>query len=67
VLACELIAATRALRLQGRSPAPGGARRQAFDVASSALERTAADRPLDSDLSAADALLAGIAGSRLAR
>jgi histidine ammonia-lyase len=61
VLACELIAATRALRLQGRPPAPGGALREAFDLADSALEPAAADRPLDSDLSAADAVLPGIA------
>jgi histidine ammonia-lyase len=61
VLACELIAAIRALRLQGRPPAPGGALRRAFDLADSALERTAADRPLDSDLSAAQTVLPGIA------
>jgi histidine ammonia-lyase len=61
VLACELIAATRALRLQGRPPALGRALRRAFDLAGSALERTAADRPLDSDLSAAQTVLPGIA------
>jgi len=61
VLACELIAATRALRLQGRPPAPAGALRQAFDLADSALEPAAADRPLDGDLSAAQAVLPGIA------
>ncbi len=61
VLACELIAATRALRLRGRPPAPGGALRRAFDLADSALERTAADQPLDSDLTAAQAVLTGIA------
>jgi histidine ammonia-lyase len=60
VLACELISATRALRLQGG--VPGGALRQAFDLADSALERAAADRPLDGDLSAAEDLLPGIAG-----
>ena len=59
VLACELISASRALRLQAR--VPGGALRQAFDLADSALERAAADRPLDSDLSAAEAALPGIA------
>jgi len=32
-----------------------------FDLADSALERAAADRPLDSDLSAAEAALPGIA------
>jgi histidine ammonia-lyase len=61
VLACELIAATRALRLEGRRPAPGGALCQAFDLADSALERTAADRPLDCDLRAAQAILPRIA------
>jgi histidine ammonia-lyase len=61
VLACELIAATRALRLRGRPPAPGGALRRAFDLADSALEQTAADQPLDSDLTAAQAALTGIA------
>jgi histidine ammonia-lyase len=59
VLACELISATRALRMQGR--VPGGALRRAFDLADSALERGAADRPLDSDLSAAETVLPGIA------
>ena len=59
VLACELISATRALRLQAR--VPGGALHQAFDLADSALEPAAADRPLDSDLSAAEAALLGIA------
>ena len=59
VLACELISATRALRLQGR--VPGGALRQAFDLADTALERATADRPLDSDLTAAEAVLPGIA------
>jgi histidine ammonia-lyase len=59
VLACELISATRALRLQGR--VPDGALRQAFSLADSALERGAADRPLDSDLTAAEDVLPGIA------
>ncbi len=59
VLACELISATRALRLHVRAPA--GALRQAFDLADAVLERAAADRPLDGDLSAAEAALPGIA------
>jgi histidine ammonia-lyase len=62
VLACELIAATRALRLQGRPPAPGGALHQVFDLADSALDRAAADRPLDGDLTAAETGLPGVAG-----
>src|SRR5262249_52501984 len=61
VLACELATATRALRLQGRAPGAGGALRQAYDLADAALERTAGDRPLDSDLSAAQGVLPGIA------
>jgi histidine ammonia-lyase len=63
VLACELIAATRALRMQDRPPALGGALRQAYDLADSALERTPADRPLDCDLSAAQGILPGIAAT----
>ncbi len=59
VLACELISATRALRLQAR--VLGGVLRQAFDLAGFALERAAADRPLDGDLGAAEAALLGIA------
>ena len=59
VLACELISATRALRLQAR--VPGGALGGAFGLADSALERATADRPLDSDLSAAEAVLPGVA------
>src|SRR5262249_61406298 len=43
------------------APAAGGALRQAYDLADAALERTAGDRPLDSDLSAAQGVLPGIA------
>ncbi len=60
VLACELIAATRALRLQARVPADGGGLRKAYDLADSALDRATADRPLDSDLAAADRVLAAL-------
>ena len=59
VLACELISATRALRQHGH--VPGGALRQAFGLADSVLDRAAADRPLDSDLTAAEGALPGIA------
>lgn len=59
VLACELIAATRALRLQARVPAAGGLR-AAYDLADAALERATADRPLDGDLAAAEGVLAGL-------
>jgi histidine ammonia-lyase len=61
VLACELIAATRALRMQGRGPAPGGGLRRAYDLADSALYRATTDRPLDEDLAAADGALASLA------
>jgi histidine ammonia-lyase len=60
VLACELIAATRALRLQAQVPAEGGLR-EAYDLADAALDRATADRPLDGDLAAADGVLAGLA------
>jgi histidine ammonia-lyase len=60
VLACELIAATRALRMQGRGPA-AGALRPAYDLADSVLERDTSDRPLDGDLAAAESVLAGLA------
>jgi histidine ammonia-lyase len=61
VLACELMAATRALRMQGRPPAPGGGLRQAYDLADAALDPGTADRPLDSDLVAAQGVLDGFA------
>jgi histidine ammonia-lyase len=61
VLACELIAAIRALRLQARAPAGRGGLRDAYDLADSALDRATADRPLDSDLAAADGVLAALA------
>ena len=56
VLGCELMAATRALRMQGRPPA-GGKLRHAYDLADSALEPGTADRPLDDDLVAAQEVL----------
>jgi histidine ammonia-lyase len=59
VLACELMAATRALRMQGRAPAGGGGLRIAYDLADSALDTDTADRPLDSDLLAAQGVLDG--------
>jgi histidine ammonia-lyase len=60
VLVCELIAATRALRLQAQVPAEGGLR-EAYDLADAALDLATADRPLDGDLAAADGVLAGLA------
>ena len=61
VLACELIAAIRALRLQDRAPVGGAGLREAYDLADAALERATADRPLDDDLAAADGVLAALA------
>jgi histidine ammonia-lyase len=61
VLACELIAAVRALRLRGIRP--GGARlAAAFDLAVGVLPASTADRPLDSDLGAAQSVLDRLAG-----
>jgi histidine ammonia-lyase len=60
VLACELVAAVRALRL--RDLRPGSAvLAQAYDVADAALPTSMADRPPDEDLAAAGQLLAGLA------
>jgi histidine ammonia-lyase len=56
VLACELVAAVRALRLRGREPA-AGVLRIAFEKATAALDARLADRPLDGDLTNAIALL----------
>ncbi|GAA1538799.1 aromatic amino acid ammonia-lyase [Actinomadura kijaniata] len=55
-LGCELVAAVRALRMQGRAPA-GGPLRAAYDVAAAVLDDRVEDRPLDADIAtAADAL-----------
>ena len=58
-LACELLGAVRALRMQGRAPAGGGLRR-AFALADVVLDPRTADRPLDADLSAAAEVLGEI-------
>ncbi len=59
VLGCEVIAATRALRMQDECR-PGGELRAAYDLADAALEPDTADRPLDSDLAAAEGVLEGL-------
>jgi histidine ammonia-lyase len=60
VLSCELVAAVRALRLRGTRPgAPSLA--AAFDLAAGVLPAGTADRPLDSDLAAAQDLLTRLA------
>jgi histidine ammonia-lyase len=61
VLACELAAAVRVLRMQGRAPAEDGPLRAAFDAADTVLDPRTADRPLDADLMAAEGLLDGYA------
>jgi histidine ammonia-lyase len=56
VLACELVAAIRALRLRGLRPAAPGLA-GAFDLACAALPAATADRALDGDLVAGEELL----------
>lgn len=55
-LACELVAAVRALRMQDRRPA-SPALRQAFQRADDVLEPETEDRPLGDDIQAASDLL----------
>ncbi|TDC84154.1 aromatic amino acid ammonia-lyase [Actinomadura sp. 7K507] len=59
-LGCELVAAVRALRMQGRAPS-GGPLRAACDMADAVLDPRVEDRPLDSDIAAAADLLPGLA------
>lgn len=60
VLACELVAATRALRLSANRPGrPSLA--AAFDLAAGVLPQGTADRALDTDLTAAQRLLPDLA------
>ena len=60
VLAGELVAAVRALRLHDLLPR-SAVLAQAFDLADAALPASMADRPPDEDLAAAGELLAGLA------
>ncbi|MGO9297000.1 MAG: aromatic amino acid ammonia-lyase [Streptosporangiaceae bacterium] len=60
VLACELIAAVRALRLRGLTPA-GPPLAAAFRLAGQVLPGDTADRPLDGDLTAAGQALPALA------
>jgi histidine ammonia-lyase len=59
VLACELVAAVRALRLHGTGPSPGPLR-DAYELAAGVLPSSTADRPLDEDLALAQELLPGL-------
>jgi histidine ammonia-lyase len=60
VLACELVAAIRGLRLRRLVPAPGPLR-DAYELAAPALDDRMADRPLDADINAAEGLLGALA------
>ena len=62
VLACELVAAVRAMRLRGERPA-GAALAQVFGQADRELPASVADRPVDDDLEIAEQLLAAFAGA----
>ncbi|MFI0355591.1 aromatic amino acid ammonia-lyase [Actinomadura sp. 9N407] len=59
-LGCELVAAVRALRMQGRLPT-SGALRAAYDLAAEALDPSVDDRPLDTDIAIAADQLPGLA------
>ncbi|NDU72872.1 aromatic amino acid lyase [Actinomadura sp. DSM 109109] len=59
-LGCELVAAARALRMQGRAPS-GGPLRSAWDMAGAVLDPRIEDRPLDTDIAAAADLLPNLA------
>ncbi|MBW8484402.1 aromatic amino acid ammonia-lyase [Actinomadura parmotrematis] len=59
-LGCELVAAVRALRMQGRAPA-GGPLRAAYDMATGVLDERVEDRPLDADIALAADLLPRLA------
>ena len=60
VLCCELVAAARALGMRGSAPAPGPLR-SGYDLAARTLDPRTEDRPLDSDVDAADRLLPALA------
>ncbi|MGW2779992.1 aromatic amino acid ammonia-lyase [Streptomyces populi] len=62
VLACELVAAVRALRLRGTPPAPGTPAGRAYLRAAAALDPDMRDRPLTDDVTVAAALLDEFAG-----
>jgi histidine ammonia-lyase len=61
VLACELVAAIRGLRLRQLVPAAGPLR-DAYELATPALDTRIDDRPLDADIDAAEDLLTTLAG-----
>ncbi len=57
VLACELVAAVRALRMDPDRLPRTGALRQVYDAADAVLDEDRSDRPLTDDLAAASALV----------
>ncbi|GAA2663030.1 histidine ammonia-lyase [Streptomyces vastus] len=57
VLACELVAAVRALRRRGTAPPPGTPAGRAYTRAAEVLNPAMADRPLTGDVTTAAALL----------
>ena len=61
VLACELVAAVRALRMRGGVAWKTGPAGEAYELAAAALDPRVEDRPLDGDVEAADRLLAALA------
>jgi histidine ammonia-lyase len=66
ILAVELVAAVRVLRMRGALPAPGPLR-DAFDLADAVLPQHTADRNLDADLVVAAGLLATSPGAGAGR
>lgn len=62
ILAVELVAAVRTLRMRRAMLAPGPLR-DAYDLAAGVLPGQTADRPLDTDVAAAAALLAAAPGA----
>ena len=56
VVACELVAAVRALRMRGEPP-KGEPLRTAYDRVAAALDPATDDRPLDADIATAQSLL----------
>ena len=63
ILAVELVAAVRVLRMRGAAPAAGPLR-DAYDLAAGVLSGQTADRPLDTDVAAAAGVLATAPGAR---
>jgi histidine ammonia-lyase len=63
VLACELVAAVRALRMRGDVEWGYGPLLDAYELAAGALDPRTEDRPLDGDVEVADRLLTDLAAA----